>query len=132
MNVAAQFVSFGLIGTAAFLVDTGVLYAALALGIGPYLGRLLSYLVAATFTWALNRRFTFRSHASTHRLREWGRFLAANAVGGTLNYGTYSLLMLSSTLVASWPVLGVAAGSLVGMCSNFLMSRHLVFRRTHP
>ena len=127
MKASAQFLRFGLIGTAGFLVDTAALYLAMALGANAYVGRLFSYLVAATFTWAMNRHFTFRAQASPDRLKEWGRFLAANALGGALNYGTYALLISTSTRVAEAPVMGVAAGSIAGLAANFLMSRYLVF-----
>jgi putative flippase GtrA len=123
-----QFVVFGLVGTGGFLVDTATLYAALAAGSGPYLGRVASYLVAATFTWAMNRRYTFGTHASDRRVQEWSRFLLANAVGGLLNYGTYALLVAGVPLVRAHPVLGVAAGSLAGLGTNFVLSRRVVFR----
>ncbi len=54
-----QFLRFAVIGTAAFVVDTAVLYCALWAGLGLYSGRAVSYLVAATFTWYGNRRITF-------------------------------------------------------------------------
>ena len=46
-----QLASFLVAGALGFLVDVAVLYAALALGAGWILGRLLSFLAAASFTW---------------------------------------------------------------------------------
>src|SRR5580658_9422815 len=77
----ARFTSVGALG---FVVDSSVLYAGLWVGLGLYAGRLLSYLAAASFTWMLNRRFTFRSSAPPS-VREWSRFVAANGVGGLAN-----------------------------------------------
>jgi putative flippase GtrA len=128
-KILQQFLWFGVAGTVGFLVDTAALYTALyALGTDPYSGRALSYLVAATSTWALNRRFTFREQRDQNRLAEWGRFLAANTVGGAVNYGTYALLIASTATVAAYPVLGVAAGSVAGLAVNFTLSRRLVFK----
>jgi len=124
-----QFLTFGLIGTGGFVVDASVLYAAMAAGAGHYRGRAVSYLVAATFTWAMNRRFTFHAHRSPDRLREWMTFLMVNSLGGALNYGTYALLVANSQTVAALPLIGVAAGSLVGLMTNFFLSRRIVFRR---
>jgi putative flippase GtrA len=59
----AEFIRFGAVGTAAFVVDTSVLYLALWAGLGFYAGRVGSYLAAATFTWYGNRRLTFTTHA---------------------------------------------------------------------
>ena len=130
---AKQLLSFSVVGAFGFLVDAGTLYLAMGLlGTGLYAGRLVSYLVAATATWALNRRYTFRDQRSPNRIAEWGRFLAANAVGGLVNYGTYALLVTVYPIVAAHPVLGVAAGSIAGLTVNFLLSRHAVFKGRQP
>ena len=58
------------------MVDATTLYVVMSqLGAGLYGGRVISYLAAATSTWALNRRYTFRPQRSTNRLGEWGAFL---------------------------------------------------------
>lgn len=125
--VLRQFGSFGLIGTAAFLVDSALLYLGLGmLGLGFYFARVFSWLGAASFTWYLNRRFTFRDFEGS-RVRQWLRFLAANSVGGVVNYSVYAALIASSGVVRQWPVLGVAAGSVAGLMFNFVVSRRYVF-----
>jgi len=122
-----QFSSFGLIGTAAFLVDSALLYLGLGLfGLGFYLARFLSWFGAASFTWYLNRRFTFRS-AESSVLQQWLKFLAANSIGGAFNYGTYAALIATSPVVRQWPILGVAAGSVAGLVFNFFASKRYVF-----
>jgi len=124
-----QFLSFAAVGTIGFVVDTATLYLAMGqLGAGLYGGRVISYLVAATTTWALNRRYTFRQQRSADRMGEWGRFLAANAVGGLVNYSTYAVLVTVYAVAAAHPVIGVAAGSIAGLLVNFTASRTLVFR----
>ena len=127
-RAAGQFIRFGVVGAAGFLVDAGLLYAALWAGAGLYGGRALSYLGAASFTFALNRAWTFRDAPKRHAGRQWALFLAVNLIGFALNYGTYAVLVTLSPLVAANPVLGVAAGSVVGLGGNFLASRSLVFR----
>src|ERR1051326_5356088 len=110
-----QFLRFALVGCAGFVVDAGVLNAMLALGADRYTGRIVSYLAAATFTWALNRNYTFRAQRNERLVSEWGRFLAANAVGGLINWGTYAILVALSATVFAHPSIGVAAGSLAGL-----------------
>jgi putative flippase GtrA len=125
-----QFLRFALVGAAGFGVDAGSLYLAVReLGLGLYLGRLMSYLAAATFTWALNRRYTFHAQRDHIRSREWVRYLAANTAGGLLNYGVYALLISSVESAERWPVIAVAAGSTAGLFANFVLSRRLVFTR---
>jgi putative flippase GtrA len=126
--LAQEFLRFGVVGGIGFVVDTAVLYGALALGAGLYLGRAISYIAAATTTWALNRIWTFRGRGSGPAGRQWALFVVVNLGGFVLNYGTYAALVTWVPLVAAHPVLGVAAGSIAGMFSNFFLSRSLVFR----
>ncbi|SHJ45456.1 Putative flippase GtrA (transmembrane translocase of bactoprenol-linked glucose) [Roseomonas rosea] len=130
--LAAEFLRFGVVGAAGFAVDTAVLYAALGLGAGLYGGRVLSYLAAATATWAMNRAWTFRAAAGPRGRaamgRQWALFLLVNLVGFAMNYGAYALLVGNLPLAAAHPVLGVAAGALAGMGGNFLLSRRYVFQ----
>lgn len=125
-----EFLRFVMVGAVGFFVDAGALMVATtALGLGLYSGRVFSYLCAATFTWILNRRFTF---AKTDEVAviQWLRFLGANALGGAVNYGVYAALVTFSAVAAATPVLGVAAGSAAGLIFNFMVSKYWVFRRT--
>lgn len=123
-----QFLRFGVVGVAGFLVDAGVLTAMLWLGLGPYVGRVLSYLAAASTTFALNRAWTFRDASREAPVAaQWGRFVLLNLVGFAANYGTYAALVAGTETVAAYPVLGVAAGSIAGMFLNFGLSRRFVF-----
>jgi len=126
-GVLMEFLRFGVVGTIGFVVDTAVLYAGLALGLGLYGGRAVSYLVAATTTWALNRAWTFRGRGDGPVHQQWALFLLVNLVGFAMNYGTYAALIAFVPLVAAHPVLGVAAGAVAGMFGNFVLSRQLVF-----
>ena len=127
VQLAGEVLRFGAVGVIGFLVDAGVLTLGMALGTGPWLGRALSYLAAASTTFALNRAWTFQSRASGDPLRQWLLWLLVNLVGFACNYGTYAALLLWVPLVAAHPVLGVAAGSLAGLAGNFLLSRRFVF-----
>lgn len=126
-ELTLEFLRFGVVGTIGFVVDTAVLYGALALGGGLYLGRAISYVTAATTTWLLNRVWTFRGRGGGPVHRQWALFLVVNLVGFALNYGTYALLVSLVPGVAAQPILGVAAGSIAGMFANFALSRRLVF-----
>jgi putative flippase GtrA len=119
---------FGVVGGVGFVADAAVLLAMLALGLGPYGGRVVSYVVAASCTFALNRAWTFRQQPKSHApMRQWALFLTLNLVGFACNYGAYAALISTVPLVARYPVLGVAAGSFAGMTGNFLLSRRFVF-----
>lgn len=128
-RLVAQFGVFGTVGVAGLVVDMAALRLCLALGgLDPYTARILSFLAAATTTWALNRRFTFHAAPKTNPLRQWAAFIAANSVGGAVNYAVYAGLVSYVAVVARVPELGVAAGSVAGMFLNFAASKRLIFR----
>jgi putative flippase GtrA len=125
-----QFLSFAWIGALAFFVDAGVLFVAMEGGLGPYVGRCLSWTAAATFTWYLNRVTTFRGLGREEsRFSQWGRFLMANSVGGGINLFVYAMAIAASDIVRGAPWLGVALGSIAGLIANFLLSKRLVFQK---
>ncbi len=127
-RLAVQFGKFGLVGVAGFVVDTAAVYVGIWAGLEFFAARIPSFLAAATVTWALNRSFTFRHAERTPLHRQWAAFLAANAVGGLVNYGVSVALEAGFAVVEAHPVLAVAAGSLSGMVFNFAASKRLVFR----
>lgn len=97
-------------------------------------GRAISYLAAATFTWGVNRVWTFGTTDDAW-FCEWAKFIMANAAGGILNYCVYAAVMIGLTIKSSFlPVLAVAAGSVSGLLVNFALSKRLVFasRRAGP
>jgi putative flippase GtrA len=129
LSLVGELFRFGSVGVAGFIVDACVLTLGLRAGAGPWAGRVLSYLAAATFTFGLNRAWTFRTADRSRPVaRDWGMFLLVNLVGFGCNYGSYAALIAGVPLVRENPVLGVAVGSLAGMVGNFVLSRRFVFR----
>ena len=105
-RLIGEFFRFGVVGTVGFVVDVAVLTGVMALGAGPYGGRVLSYIAAATATWALNRAWTFRHRAKgASATRQWLLFLAVNLVGFAINYGTYAALIANLPLAQAHPAL---------------------------
>lgn len=127
---AAQFLRFGLVGSAGFVIDTAVVYT-LRAAVGLYVAGLISYIAAATGTWFGNRAWTFRAQTARSRRaahRQWAVFLGVNLGGFCLNRGAYFTLITYSPFCRAWPAVAVAAGALAGMALNFTLSRRVVFR----
>ncbi|MFM0629610.1 GtrA family protein [Paraburkholderia xenovorans] len=127
----AQFFRFAIAGAIGFLVDAGVLYVALAIGLGAYAGRVVSFLCAAFTTWQINRRLTFEGKWTGSLWREWLRYLTAMSVGGVCNYGSYVVALLFLPKVTIAPLIAVGAGSIAGMFVNFAFAKLWVFRAQH-
>lgn len=119
---------FSVSGALGFAVDASVLYM-LKGSFGLYGARLISFLSAVAVTWMFNRTVTFKDRMSGHSLgREFLVYFGLMVIGGAVNYGLYALLVHEQPLVALYPVVGVAAGSLAGMAVNLLTSRCLLFK----
>jgi putative flippase GtrA len=127
MRRFSRFIAVGIIG---FLVDAGVLWLAIHWAhLGLYLGRLVSFLTAATATWYLNRVFTYRDRAAPGgHSRQWMSYLSVSSLGAAINYGTYCGLVATLPYAARHPVFGVAAGSVASLFVNFNLYTRLVFR----
>jgi putative flippase GtrA len=120
---------FAVVGVVGCGVDIAVLYACLWLGTGFYLGRAVSFLMAATATWLLNRAWTFRERRSNQPLwREWLHYLSLMLIGGAFNYAIYVLCIAQYDLMKQYPFLAVMVGSVAGMVANYLSARFLIFR----
>ena len=128
LGVLEEFVRFGVVGIIGFVCDTAIVYS-LRGELGLYGAGIVSYVVAATVTWALNRSWTFKGRGGGRAHRQWALFLLANLGGFVLNRGTFALLVTYVPLCARQPVFAVFAGMLAGMTSNFTLSRSLVFRK---
>jgi len=118
---------FALVGGMGFLIDGTILSGTLHFFPTAVLAaRVPSFLVAATATWWLHRRFTFRE-TGAHRPKaaQWASFIATNGVGNLINLLVYGLLVT----VGDWrPLLALAAASIVAMFFNYSVSRFIVFR----
>jgi putative flippase GtrA len=122
-----QFLRFGTVGFGGFIVDTATVYSTRA-WVGLYVAGAVAYVISATFTWGVNRIWTFRGRGSGAMHRQWALFLAANALGFVLNRGTYFILITVSAFCYANPIVAIAAGVAMGMFLNFHLSRTVVFR----
>jgi len=130
MRLGREFLSFSVVGVIGLGVDLGVLYL-LAPLFGWYGARVVSFIAAASATWALNRRFTFAGRrAGVSLRREYAHYLLTMLGGALVNYSVYVLTLhwLAGPLA---PALGVALGSCAGLAVNFLSARYLVFGSGH-
>jgi putative flippase GtrA len=131
MKVIKEVIAFGLVGALGFLIDAGVLYV-LKSSLGLYLSRAISFFCAVIVTWLLNRSLTFKGEKRERKLvLEFIHYMVLMLIGGAFNVGVYYLMVHQSELVKVYPVIGVAAGSIVGMLVNFSTSR-IMFYSTKP
>jgi putative flippase GtrA len=120
------------VGGCGFFVDAGILWLMLHdVRMDPISGRAVSFLCSASFTWWGNRNLTFadrKAHGAGAIVQEWLKFLAANAVGGAVNLGLYTVLVKYGTPPFDNPFAALPCGVIAGLLFNFTMSRLVVFR----
>lgn len=128
-----QFQRFLAVGALGFVVDFSVLYLAVnVVGLGPFPGRLVSFIIAATVTWKANRHFTFASAEAAvpgAAARQWLRYVSTTAIGGAINIGVYQLWLATTSHSNVNLFLAVVAGSAVALIFNFALSKYVVFSR---
>lgn len=124
----ALFAVGGLIG---FVVDAGVVTLLVRFAhFSPYVGRVISFLLAATVTWWWNRSHTFAARQSGRSLTtEWLHWMALMSGGALVNYGAYVVCLIEFPSWHQWPALAVAVGSVFAAFVNFVSARTLLFRR---
>lgn len=125
--VPGEFLRFGVVGGLGFVCNVAVVYA-LRAAIGLYVAGIAAYAVAASVTWLLNRRWTFRSGSRRPLLGQWLLYLAANGLGFGVYYAVYVLAIGFVPLAARVPALAVALGAGVSLLVNFFTAQRIVFR----
>ena len=128
MNNYYQFARFAIVGIIGFVVDVSVLYIALHFGLEHWQGRAVSFLCAVLTTWVINRQLTFTAHKDMPILEEAIRYLVAMSLGGIVNYVTYLFVLIQFQTFQLLPLIGVAVGSVAGMCFNYFSAKIWVFK----
>lgn len=116
-------------GSLAYVVDVAVL-TLLRDALGVYAARAVSFWMAATTTWLINRNISFAGRsASGGLLTEYLRYLGLMLGGGAVNLAVYSLLASTLPQGPLWLMLYVAAGTLVAMTVNYISMSRLLYRQ---
>ncbi len=89
--------------------------------------RAFSFPPALFATWICNRIFVFSSHQKVGV--EIFKYVVTQVIGALLNLAVFEFLILSYSLFREYAILALAAGSAVGLVSNFLISLLWVFKK---
>jgi putative flippase GtrA len=119
--LSSQLVRFVFVGGVAFLVDAGIVFAALGLGADRLTARVISLAVVVTFTWILNRTLTFGA-GKPPSWREYRQYVVASLLGLAINYGVY----FAATLLSVALIVAIALGTASGAAFNFFRYRTIL------
>ncbi|QBJ79105.1 GtrA family protein [Aquitalea sp. USM4] len=127
MMPSMRFLQFGIVGVAGFLADYGS-YLLFSSFMPFYLARLLSFVVAVCTTWLLNRSWTFKQRPSRHPWpKELLFYFVSMSLGGAFNLGVSLLLLNFFHQLPHIALFALAAGSIAGLISNYLLSSRIIF-----
>ena len=127
-SVFGRLPGFVLVGAIGFLIDAGIL-TALMIGadFGHYGARAISFTVAVTATWYINRRWVFERDAIEMTGREYTSYLLVQVIGAVINLSVFVAVIEFIPGLAEIPVVPLALGAAVALVFNFSASSRLVF-----
>ena len=119
---------FGVVGAVGFLIDAGILTLLMTgFGFDHYSARAISFTVAVTFTWYLNRRWVFEKSTASMSGREYSSYLVVQVIGAVINLSVFVAVIEFVPQLANLPVIPLAVGAIAALLFNFSASSRFVF-----
>ncbi|MFA4817221.1 MAG: GtrA family protein [Parcubacteria group bacterium] len=145
-QLMAQFGKFVLVGIMNTLVDLIVLNVEMAVtgivvGGGYSVEKAISFLFAVTFSYFINKHWTFQDKTKEGEGKKMSQFFAVSVVGMIINVSvativvTYlqipinNILSLSFLTPQLWGTIGALGGTAIGLVWNFVGYKFIVFKK---
>ncbi len=129
-----QLIKFACVGAGGFVVDCAAFALFHFMGeLSVMWARMLAFLVAATSTWFGNRVLTFEYQGTGSRrddFKQWQKFMTSAMISAVPNLICFKALTLMLPAFYGSLFLAMVVGVLVGMVSNYLLSKAWVFKQT--
>jgi putative flippase GtrA len=123
------FLRFCAVGAVGFIVDAGILAAAVyAAGLDPLLARGLSASIAILATYAVNRSWSFRHGAEVPFWRAFPAYVGVQGFGFAVNIALYAVAIAMLPWPLSQPLPALALASATALMVNYAGARLIVFR----
>ena len=122
-----DFLRFTAVGVAGFCVDAGILTLLMKSGWTVIASRAVSFLLAVSVTWLLNKLWTFQGAGKRGAPREYALYVGAQVVGAGINLGVFFVLISLGPSLRELPVIPLAAGAIVSLGFNYLVSKRWIF-----
>lgn len=119
---------FLVVGSIGFMVDGGMMMLLEAqVGWSPLLARMLSFPLAVTVTWLLNRIWTFKRRTQRAAAGQYALYFLIQLGGLAINFSVFALLISSVAWFADHSIVALALGSVLAMVFTFACSTRFVF-----
>jgi putative flippase GtrA len=120
---SAMFLRFLVVGGLGFVIDAGLTYILIQLGIAPWLARLPAIVCAATFTWLANRYFTYQMKTS----RSAGEAIRYASVASAMAFINY-VIFLMLIQIGLEPVVSIILATALQTLISFYAYRRFAFK----
>jgi putative flippase GtrA len=141
-----QFVKFFLVGIMNTAVDLIILNIEMAItgvtvGIGYSIEKAVSFLAAVTFSYFINKYWTFQDKSKEQEGKKMSQFFAVSLVGMIINVTTATIVVnylqspineilhLQFLTPKLWGSIGALCGTAVGLLWNFVGYKFWVFKK---
>jgi putative flippase GtrA len=133
-HIVRELMKFGVVGTAAYLIDVLLFNAMLAATDKPLTSKFVSTVVATTFSYTGNRLWTFRRRARSTVRREYTLFFLLNGVGLAISLGCLAIshYLLGFTSQLADNIAANVVGIALGTTFRFWSYRKWVFPELLP
>jgi len=130
MKLNYQFIKFGIVGTFGALVNFSVYWSSTTLFPNLYMAASsMAFCMAVTTNYIFNQLWTFQTENKKSKLSFflYFKYIVVNLFGLAINLVTLYLIVHFFGLKMS--LLGQLVGIILGMISNYLLSKYLVFQK---
>lgn len=129
-GLPATYVSFGIVGAFGTILDMFSMFLFFGnFGIPYRNSRILSFIIAVTSNFHLNREITFDEYRRGPWLRQWLQYVTSNSLGIGINFMVSVGLYENIQFFQSYYLLPVIIGAICGSIFTFLASNYFVFSK---
>ena len=126
--MATRFARFAVAGAVGFLVEAVIItWLVSGLDMNIFVARAVSFSLAVTSTWAINRNFAFAGLQQERKGREYSAYFLVQMIGAALNLTVFVAVVSAWPQFRATPVIPLAIGAAPALIFNFVASQSWVF-----
>jgi putative flippase GtrA len=126
-----SFRRFVFVGGIGFCIDGGLLTVLIQHEWDIIAARTISFLLAVSVTWILNRMWTFSPGFKISKCREYLYYFGTQSGGALINLAIFFCLISVYPYMQDFPLIPFAIGSVIALIFNYIVSKNLVFKHPH-
>ena len=123
-----QFIKFGLVGASGLGVGLAVINIIMRCYENFVIANIVAFVIAATWNFVLNHKFTFKNNVERHIVILWAMFIGSSLIGAFSNWAISFSLYYNLEIFKQHYNLAAVCGVIAGYLINFLFAKHIVFK----